>query len=340
MTTAHSAAPRTLQGTTVLVTGGAGFIGSHVVDQLVRAQVRRVVVVDNLSLGKLQNLEQARAAGGDVVVFVPGDCTDPGLLPAVRAAYGAFDWLVHCAVEPLEQSLEDPRGSFHRNVKMVENVCELQRAGGAKALLSFSSSEVYGTVIFDPMTEDHPLKPCTPYAAAKAAGDLLVSSYVSTFGVPSVQLRPFNNYGPRQNLGKYAGVVPVTMRRLHEGQRPIICGSGEQTRDFIYVDDTARGALELMRRSPLDGRVYNLASGAEQRIGDVVRALCAAVDYQGEIQRDPARAGDVLRHKGSVQRFLDDIAPGFAFTDLKAGLHQTVQWYWQSFAEATPTGVV
>ena len=322
-------------GKRFLVTGGAGFVGSHVVDALLAGGASLVAVSDNFSLGKRANLAAAKTARPDLPVF-EADCTDDGAMKKVRDAIGKVDWCIHCAVEPLEHSLVDPRGSFHRNVVMCEVVCEMQQTGAFDRLLAFSSSEVYGTALTSDMPETHPYEPHTPYAAAKCAGDLLVQSYVRSFRAPAVILRPFNQYGPRQNTAEFAGIVPRTLARLAQGLPPILAGTGAQTRDFSYVEDTARATLVLLdacEANPalLDGRVYNFASGVETSMQSLVGQLAELWGWRGELERQPMRAGDVMRHKGSMEKFTRDLgAP--PRTPFAVGLERTVRWYREQLA--------
>jgi UDP-glucose 4-epimerase len=317
-----------------LVTGGAGFIGSHIVDALLARGAAFVAATDNFSLGKRANLAPALSAH-PALRLLEADCTSAAAMREVSAEIGKVDWCIHCAVEPLEHSLVDPQGSFHRNVVMCEVVCELQRSGAFERLLAFSSSEVYGTALTSDMPETHPYEPHTPYAAAKCAGDLLVQSYVRTFRTPAVVLRPFNNYGPRQNASEFAGIVPRTLKRLADGQAPILSGTGAQTRDFCYVEDTARAVLAVLdacaaEPARLDGRVYNVASGVETSMQTLVAQLAELWGWRGEIERQPARPGDVMRHKGSMEKFERELGP-LPRTPFAVGLARTVAWYRDEF---------
>lgn len=318
--------------TRICVTGGAGFIGSHLIDQMIkqnRAESVEIFAIDNLSLGKKLNLEAALTSG--IVKFQQIDCTDRSALREFFRSSGKFDWVVHCAVEPLPHSLKDPVGSFRRNVLMVENICELQHQGAFSKLLSFSSSEVYGTALTQEMTETHPLEPHTTYAASKSSGDLLIQSFVKCFQTQAIILRPFNNYGPRQNSGDFSGIIPHTLKNLAHGLPPLISGTGEQTRDFSYVEDTAKAALALMGDIPLDGRVYNFAAGQEVSMNEIISTLCRLWNYQGAVTRVPERPGDLMRHCGNMDRFLKDIHTQIPKTPLKEGLAMTVKWYQSQF---------
>ena len=319
------------ENSTILVTGAAGFIGSHIVDRLLSDTQNKIVAVDNLSLGRKENL--AEALNNKRTHFHQIDCTNSDQLKSLFSTYDSFEWIIHCAVEPLEQSLEDPIGSFQRNIQMTENICELMRIKKAEKLLNFSSSEVYGSLHEGIMDETHPILPHTPYAASKAAADLLVYSYYKTFGIQTVTLRPFNNYGPRQNTEKYAGVVPLTLKRLSSNISPTLSGDGLQKRDFIYVKDTARAVLQMMNKAILDGQVYNVASGEETSIKNLVYSLIESWGKTIDIKHTEIRPGDVQRHKGSISKFKNFIDPSFSLTSMKIGIEETVLWYKNSLSK-------
>src|SRR5215470_2987396 len=249
-------AGRSVRGQHVLVTGGAGFIGSHLVDALLAEGAGRVTVVDNFYLGKRENLAAAQRHAPDLTVL-PLDASDYAALRAAIERLPAVDAVFDLAVVPLPASLEQPRMCFDTNARITSTLCELLREGHFRTLVHFSSSEAYGSAQTIPMSEEHPLEPLTPYAASKAAGDHLVRTYAATFGVDALVVRPFNNYGPRQNEKQYAGVIPTMVRCALEGREFLIFGDGEQTRDYIYVTDTVRAALALYANPTTHGQVVN-----------------------------------------------------------------------------------
>jgi UDP-glucose 4-epimerase len=307
----------------VLVTGGAGFIGSHLVDRLLKRGAR-VVVVDNFFLGKRENLEEARTSGGPLTI-IHEDAAD---LPAMREilerhrVQDVFD----LATKALEYSFDNPRGAFEVNTGVTLTLAELLRKGHYERLIHTSSSEAFGTAVTRPMTEDHPRHPTTPYAAGKAAADMALHSYVKTFGLDVRVVRPFNNYGPRQNAGSYAGVVPKTMERLLRGEPPILHGDGSQGRDFVYVEDVAEGLLAVAECDAARGLELNLASGRETPIRELLETLCAIASFRGEWIREPRRAADVDHHIGDASRLAE--VTGFRPpTTLAAGLERTWAWY-------------
>jgi UDP-glucose 4-epimerase len=315
----------TLAGTSALVTGGTGFIGSHLVDGLLAAGVGRVHVLDDLSLGRRGNL--AAALGHPEVELTVGDAADAELLKRIAAEAGPFDHCYNLAVIPLPHSLEFPRENVDRNVAMTTAVCELGRAGGYRRLVQFSSSEVYGTALAAPMDEEHPLHPHTPYAAAKAATDLVSLSYATTFGLDVVVIRPFNTYGERQNDGAYAGLIPAVVGAVLAGRPVSIDGDGEQTRDMAYVLDTVQGTLRAATTADLTGQTFNLGSGEEASVNEIVHLLLDALDCPDHrVVHGPARPGDVRRLLADTRRARERF--GYApSTPLGVGLKRTVDWY-------------
>ena len=209
---------------------------------------------------------------------------------------------------------------------MALNICELGRRGLYRSLIHCSSSEVYGSARYVPMDEEHPLLARTPYAAAKAAADLLVQSYQHTFGLDATIIRPFNNYGPRQNDQNYAGIIPIVVRRIQAGEAPVIFGDGEQTRDYSFVRDVADGMVRVAKTDVARGGVINIASGEEVSVNRLVRGIAAALAYDGPIEYAPPRPGDVRRHLADITRArtLIDYHPR---TRLEDGLKLTVDWY-------------
>ncbi len=307
----------------VLITGGAGFIGSHIVDELTKHDVSLIVIVDNLFLGTESNLRKSLKTGK--VKLVKGDVTNYKELQKIFDKY-VPDLTFHLAVIPLPTSLVRPKWTFEQNIKMVENILELVRLGKTKYLVNFSSSEVYGTAQYTPIDEKHPLQGHTPYAASKIAADALVWSYVKTFGVKALTIRPFNNYGPRQNDKKYAAIIPLTVKRILDGQKPIINGDGKQTRDFVYAKDNAKLTIDLISKAPFNGDIYNLCTGKEVSIKDLVQTISRLLNYNGKIEYNRlGRKGDVERLIGSNKKLKKLLKP--SFTPFEKGMKETIEWY-------------
>jgi UDP-glucose 4-epimerase len=313
-----------LAGKSVLVTGGAGFIGSHLVDRLIEDGPSRVTVVDNLFLGREENLAEARARF-DGVRFIDQDATDYDAMAAILGEQ-AVDVVYNLAVVPLPASLTRPRWSTEHTIELVTVPCELLREERYATLIHFSSSEAYGSAEYVPMDEKHPSTPSTPYAAAKDAGDRIVLSYVHTFGVDAAILRPFNNYGPRQNSGTYAGIIPIVVGRARAGQSIEIYGDGLQTRDYVFVRDTAEAAVRTYGAAGTRGRSMNVASGIEVTINELVRQLLEVLGSDVPVRHVEPRLGDVRRHAADIglARRLIGFEPA---TSLHDGLAETVEWY-------------
>jgi UDP-glucose 4-epimerase len=317
--------PQDFSGRRVVVTGGAGFIGSHLVDGLLKAGCERVAVVDNFFLGKDENLKDALACGENRLQIYREDAAEATAMAAVIAAEEP-DIVYNLATKALLYSFFNPAGACRVNLDIAIALGELLRSGAYGRLVHVSTSEVYGSAVRVPMDEHHPQLAETSYAAGKAAADTLLSSYVNMFGLDITILRPFNNYGPRQNDGALAAIIPVTIKRVRAGEKPIVSGDGQQTRDFIFVRDTVRGLMAFGGHSNVRGRVLNLASGRETSMKTIVDTLAQLLGYTGEYDWQPERKADVRRHLADVTRATELIGP-IAQTDLQTGLRETVDWY-------------
>jgi len=314
-----------LKNKSVLVTGGAGFIGSHLVDALINEGPKDIVVVDDMFLGKESNLEEAKKNFANLILYRE-DAANFEVMKRIIEKH-KVDVIFNLAVIPLPASLEIPKQSTDKNVEIVTTICELQRLGFFETLIHFSSSEAYGSAQHDEsMSEKHPLGPSTPYAASKAAGDLIVLSYHRTFGTDCAIIRPFNNYGPRQNEGTYAGVIPLTIKRILNDKAPVIYGDGKQTRDYIYVTETARMAIEIYKNKDTKGKVINIGSGREISILTVIKEIIKLLKCDKEIRFGPPRPGDVRRHIANIY-LAEDILGFKQEIDFEEGMKMTVDWY-------------
>jgi UDP-glucose 4-epimerase len=309
----------------ILVTGGAGFIGSHLVDAIMEEKPHNVVVVDNLFLGNKKNLIEAIKKNRNLHLIVE-DAGNVEEMEVILKEYN-IDVVFNLAVIPLPKSLEDPTWSIAENIRITTNICELGRMECYKKLIHFSSSEAYGTAIKVPMTEEHPYVPSTPYAASKVASDYIALSYFKTFGLKVIIIRPFNCYGPRQNEGNYAGIIPVIMKKIQKGEAIEIFGDGQQTRDFMFVKEAAWAALRLSREEKAIGKTINLASGKETSINDLVKIMIKIMGLEDYpiIHTDP-RPGDVRRHCGGI-KLAHDLIDFKSEVPLEEGLRETINWY-------------
>jgi UDP-glucose 4-epimerase len=314
-----------LSGARIIVTGGAGFIGSHVVDAVFEAGAEAVVVVDTFFLGREDNLHSARERHGDALTVYREDAGDLTAMTAICHAQRP-DIAFNLATKALLYSFFHPVGAFTVNVSIAAALAELMRHKLLAKLVHVSSSEVYGSAQHISMSEDHPLLAETSYAAGKAAADLLLMSYVNMYDVDVVTVRPFNNFGPRQNDAAFAAVVPLTIKRLLAGEPPVIEGDGEQTRDFVFVQDTVAAILALATLDAASGRTLNIGSGRETPIRHVIDTLCDIAGYTGEVVHAPARRADVRRHRADV-RLAEELLGPVARTGLRAGLERTYDWH-------------
>lgn len=312
-------------GKTVLVTGGAGFIGSHLVDRLITDGAKQVIVVDNLFLGDLDNIQTSLTNG---VIFIKEDIEFKDSMDYIFDQYDV-DIVFNLATKALNYSFINPSNAFSTNVTGVLNLLELQRKGKFKTLCHFSTSEVYGTAVYEPMDEKHPKAPTTTYAAGKASADMAVESYVGMFDLDAFIVRPFNNYGPRQNYkGLLAGIIPITAWRIHNGTPPELHGDGSQTRDFIFVLDTVDAITKLF---PLvkPGDSVNISTDNCCTIKELLGKIINHYDYTGEVVHKPARGADVLAHNACNNKIKSLI--DYKLTPFDEGLSVTLDWYHNLF---------
>jgi UDP-glucose 4-epimerase len=306
----------------VLITGGAGFIGSHLVDRIINEGAKEIVVIDNMFLGDCSNLNAAEESGK--LKLYRDDAEIRSSLDYIFDLH-QIDTVFNCATKALNYSFINPSNAFSTNVDVILNLLEIQRSGGFKTLCHFSTSEVYGTAVYEPMDEEHPKNPTTTYAAGKAAADFAVESYVNMFKLDAFIVRPFNNYGPRQNYrGMLAGVIPITAMRILSGENPEIHGSGEQSRDFIFVEDTVDAVLKLYRCCEA-GDSVNISTDSQLSINDIISLVCVKLGYNGEILRKPRRTADVECHMASNDRVKQLI--DYSLTPFEDGLNKTLDFY-------------
>lgn len=309
----------------ILVTGGAGFIGSHLVDRLIKDEPRRITVVDNFFLGSQENLSEALRARPDIDV-IRLDASDLAAMQDVVTSH-QIDTVFDLAVIPLPTSLTYPAWTVQTNVGIATTFCEITRRGLVERLVHVSSSEAYGSARYIPMNEEHPHDAITPYAASKSAADHIIESYVQTFGIDATVIRPFNNIGPRQNPGSYAGIVPIIVKRVLAGQPIEIFGDGEQTRDFIFVKDSADLIAQVHDSADCRGKVLNVATGAETSINELLARILKIMGHEDhQVIHRAERPGDVRRHLADVSKL--EAALGHQSPRLTDdALAQTIEWY-------------
>lgn len=308
-----------------VVTGGAGFIGGHLVEALLERGASRVAVIDNFFLGRDENLAPAARKFGSQLHVYRDDAAQMSTMTAVLE-HEKPDVVFNLATKALAYSFFNPAGALDVNVQLALACLEPLRKGAYGRLVHLSSSEVYGSAQSGAMDEQHPLLAETTYAAGKAAADLALLSYVRMFGVEASIIRPFNNYGPRQNDRTFGAIIPLTVRRILSGESPVIEGSGDQTRDFIFVGDTVDAILRIVTSGSHRGEVLNLGSGRETSVRELIESMCRLMKFNGEIVRAPERAADVRRHRADVTKAEKLIGP-IAKTQLQDGLAATIDWY-------------
>lgn len=303
--------------------GGAGFCGSHICDSLLSAG-HEVVVIDNFLLGKMSNLNDAVKKGK--VAIYNEDARQ--LMPLQEIILKEkIDAVVNLAMKCLPTSFDDPEGSYMVGVQIAHNLVYMLRKKQYKHLIHFSSSEVFGTSTEKLMSETHSTIPTTPYGAGKLAADHLLLSYHNMFNCKISIIRPFNLVGPRQNWNAYAAVVPLTIKRIMNGESPIINGDGQQSRDFNYVKDVANLIPELLETDAFVGKAVNIGRGKETTIKQLIELICKEMDYPLEnIKYAPERLADVRRHCAdiSLAKKLIGYAPK---TSVEEAIKLTVEWY-------------
>ena len=313
-----------IKGKSILVTGGAGFIGSHLCDALLAKGAGKVVCLDNFFLGKMENLEEALKH--DNFVLYRDDARHYGVVEAIMEREGT-EVVFNMATIALNYSFFNPFDAYMVNVEIANTLLELLKAGRYRTLIHTSSSEAYGTARYSPMDENHPTDPTTPYAAGKAAADLMVHSFAKVLPLDISIVRPFNNYGPRQNAeGPLAGIIPATAKRIKNGGRPMIQGDGEQTRDFIYVKDTVRGLIIPYENEASRGQIINLGTGKDISMNRLLKLICDYMGYEGEWERQPERTSDVKKLCADIgkARKLMGFEPETSFED---GIRESLDWY-------------
>jgi UDP-glucose 4-epimerase len=335
VSTDSRSAAQPITGQKILVTGGAGTIGSALVDQLVEAGAAQIVVLDNLARGRRENLAAAQAAAGDRVRLVVGDINDR---VQVNDLMAGTDLVFHLAALRITQCAENPRLALESLVDGTFTIIEAAVEAGVRKIVASSSASMYGLAESFPTTErHHPYNNDTFYGAAKAFNEGMLRSFHAMNGLDYVALRYFNVYGPRMDAyGVYTEVLIRWMQRINQGEPPLILGDGKQTMDFVHVHDIARANV-LAARSAATDAVYNIASGVETSLLELAAAMVAAMDADLEPEFGPARKVN------NVSRRLADISAAAADLGwqprigLDEGLRGLVTW-WRAETGALQAG--
>ncbi|MHC4844614.1 MAG: NAD-dependent epimerase/dehydratase family protein [Planctomycetota bacterium] len=305
--------------TRVLVTGGAGFIGSHIADALL-ARGDEVVVVDDFSSGKTVNVPEG-------VELIEGDLAEPEV--AQTAMEGGVEGVVHCAARPsVAASVEDPVTSNRANLEGSTRLLLAARDAGVRRIVYSSSSAVYGGEVDGPSEEGMREAPMSPYGMNKLAAEQLFRMAPGLYGVDTVCLRYFNVYGPRQDPGSpYSGVISLFVTAALDGREPTIYGDGKQSRDFTYVTDIVRANLAALDLETGGGAVFNIGRGESVDLVTVWAAIREACGHpELEAEHVSERVGDIRHSRAAVDRAAETL--GFtAEVPLERGLEETVAWY-------------
>ena len=303
-----------------LVTGGAGFIGSHLSETLL-ARGHRVRVVDDFSTGFKRNLRED-------VEFIQGDLAEPGV---ARQAVAGMDYVLHQAAIPsVPRSVDRPAESHRANVDATLQVLIAARDAGVKRVVFAGSSSVYGDQPVLPKNEEMPTNPLSPYALQKLVGEQYGQMFTRLYGLETVTTRYFNVFGPRQDPGSpYSGVISLFIKALAEGSRPTIYGDGEQTRDFTFVADVVAAVIRAAETPGIGGEVFNVATSSRISLNRLLAVLKTIFQSDVEPIFKDTRTGDVRDSQADIRK-AERLLGYRPMVSLEEGLRQTVDWYRQS----------
>jgi UDP-glucose 4-epimerase len=312
-----------LTGTKLVLVGGAGLIGSHTVDQLLKEDVKEILIYDNFVRGRIENLKTALEDPRVKIYEVGGDILQTDIL---ESALEGTDGVFHFAALWLLQCHEYPRSAFDVNVRGTFNVMEACVKKGVKRLVSSSSASVYGDAVQEPMTEDHPFNNQNFYGATKIAGEAMLRAFHHRYGLDYVGLRYMNVYGPRQDYkGAYIAVIMKMLDAIDNGLSPTILGDGSEAFDFVAVEDCGRANVCAMKASTSD-RYYNVGTGKRTSLKQLAEMLIELTGCAKPIEYKPRSQATLVRNRiGCPKKAAADI--GFsAHMDLQEGLKQLIEW--------------
>jgi nucleoside-diphosphate-sugar epimerase len=305
---------------TYLVTGGAGFIGSNIVDELLR-RGHTVRVLDNFATGREDNLQDA----GPHIDLIRGDVRDAD---AVERAVKGVDYVVHqAALASVPRSIADPIANNEVNAQGTLNILVAAQKHGVRRVVYASSSSVYGDSEELPKVESMTPNPKSPYAVAKLAAEHYCRVFASLHGMTTVSLRYFNVFGPRQDPGsQYSAVIPLFVKALVEGTPPTIHGDGEQSRDFTFIDNVVSANLLACEANVSGGKVYNIACGGRYTLNHLYDTLAAEIGTNIKAEYGPPRAGDVKHSMAGIDRIQQELGYQVSVS-FEEGIKRTVRWY-------------
>ncbi|MDP8248355.1 MAG: SDR family oxidoreductase [Candidatus Tritonobacter lacicola] len=303
------------------VTGGAGFIGSHIVRSLIDMG-EQVVVLDNLSSGRPENLEEVRGK----IKMIVGDIRD---VETVNEALKGVEYVLHqAALSSVPRSVADPMATDENNTRGTLNILLRAREAGVKRLVFASSSSIYGDSPIQPKAESQTPNPMSPYAVSKLVGELYCRVFHELFGLETISLRYFNVFGPRQDpASEYAAVVPKFVNALLAGRRPSIYGDGEQSRDFTYVSNVVAANMAASRApAAASGRAYNIACGKRTSVLELFRMIAGITGSEVEPVYKPKRSGDILHSFADISLAKDELGyePSMG---IEEGMKKTVEFF-------------
>jgi UDP-glucose 4-epimerase len=306
-----------------LVTGGAGFIGSHIVQALLEREYQ-VRVLDNFSTGKRENLDELQKRYKDQLEVLEGDVQDA--LTVEQAVRGTELIFHEAAFVSVPQSMEDPQACFDVNITGTSTLFEAARRAGVRRAVVASSAAVYGESDALPLVEETPLQPKSPYAVSKRVDEMYAELFTGSFGFDVVALRYFNAYGPRQRPDSmYAAAVPIFARRLLDSKSVTVFGDGGQTRDLINVRDIVRANLIASEHPNAPGKIFNICTGVETRLLDLLDVMYELLPNAPAHVLAAPRPGDIYRSVGSPEKAADVM--GFrAEVSLVDGLNEVIDW--------------
>ena len=282
------------KGKDILVTGGAGFIGSHLVDRL--APENRVIVLDNLFTGQMSNLETSK----DRITFINGDILDKVLLTGLVAN---VDIIFHLAANVGNiRSINDPYFDMDVNIRGMLNLLEACRNSKVERLVYSSSGAIFGEARYLPIDEEHPVSPESPYAVSKLAAEKYCFAFHKVHGIPTTALRYFNVYGPRQDTSEYANAISIFSRRIREGKPLTIFGDGKQTRDFVFVEDVVSANILAATQPSAVGEIFNIGTGKEDSIEHLATMLREVSGRESTVTYAAPRAGEVRHSRANIEK--------------------------------------